>query len=402
VHVDGGGQADLSQAESYTWSLCAQNQIFSAMGEGSVLDLSGLLTLSTDVPDCEAIQSSIFVSTGGHIDLSGLGSTEAPGDDQFSFVMLSGGTLGLANLVSMDGVFANIGADTLLALPALTSLSHSTLLVTLGGGVEADALLNAHDVLFSPSGVEAISVDALVSTTFCQLNVPQDSTWTLPSLSSVEDTSISLPNGAQLSMPMLETMGATAGPAFFSASGTGAVSAPMLREVSNVAFVVSQGAVLALPSVEEYTWSLCEDLLPFSGSGAASTLDLSGLRSFRAELPGCSVPNLSVTANAGTRIDLSGLQSVVAPGVDSITFLSSGTDSVIDLSSLATYSSAQVLFFEMTGGRILRFSGPVGPGAQCHAAPGAPFFGESLRCDLLVVIAVAFLMAFAWKRPART
>ena len=320
VSVTEGAQATFPTVVEYVWSRCEDGFIFSVDGTDSVLTLENLESIHIEASDCENLIANILVVNNGVLDLSGLVSATAVDMQQVTFGIVTGGTVLTPNAERFDGAFLNLGADIAMDFPLLTSL------------------------------------------TGCQVTVPTTGRWTLPMLTTLTNTFLTLGNDSFLSVPNLERMEANDASATFSALETGAISAPKLTSVRNVVFVASLGAVVNLPSVRTYVWDLCEGAPLFATSGTDTTLNFAGLESIAIQNSGCTGLAYSATAISGSKVDLSGLRTLTIPTGNFFNFFASNTGTEIDVSSLSNFNATIVTFFETDGGRIIRGSGTGGEG----------------------------------------
>ena len=386
LSVGGGALLDLSQATSYAWTECEAGQLIFVSGANSVLDLSGVTTLSLDVPSCTDVMETIFVSSGGSVDFGALESISVPGSQKFFFNLVLGGSLSAPNLVSIAGagdesllaVSFTIGQDVDLSLPALESISNVTITVA-GGLFSADAVVEANDCLLSPAGDNTLSLAALETMSGGGLTVPTTGRLTLPELVLLRDTFVLLAADSALSVPKLAVVEGTAEPTSFAGAGVISLDAPSLTSARNVAFVVTsvlgETSLLDLSALRTYTWDICEGGAPFTAGGSGARLDVSGLQTFSVTNAGCLGLGYVTGATGGSEIDLSSLMTITAPLGQFVTFLAGGTGTVIDLSSLVNFNPATVTFLENDNGQILRNAGGEGEGEGEGKAPGCGVAG---------------------------
>ena len=388
LSVGGGALLDLSQATSYSWTECEAGQIIFVSGANSVLDLSGVVTLSVDVPSCEDVTETIFVSTGGLVDFASLETISAPGEQKFFFNLVLAGSISAPNLTSIAGgddgsLLATsfiIGLDVDLVLPSLESLSNTTITVA-GGLFTADAVTEANFCLFSPAGDNSLSLDGLETMT-----------------------------GGGLTVPKLAVVEGTEDPTSFAGAGVISLDAPLLTSARNVAFVVTsvagEASVLDLSALRTYTWDICEGGVPFTAGGSGALLDVSGLQTYSVTNAGCLGLGYVTGATGGSEIDLSGLTTITAPLGQFVSFLAGGTGTVIDLSSLVNFNPATVTFLENDNGRIIRNAGGEGEGEGegegkapgCGVASGDSDFGNWGAGDTLLVLGLLGAIGLGGRR----
>lgn len=416
LSVGGGGLLDLSQATSYAWTECEAGQLIFATGANSVLDLSGVATLSLEVPSCTDVQESIFISSGALVDFGGLQTISAPGDQKFIFNLVLGGMLSAPNLTTITGaergdsllaVTFTVGQDVDLSLPALESLSNTTITVA-GGLFTADAVFEANYCLLSPAGDNTLSLDGLATMTGGGLTVPTTGRLTLPELTLLRDTFVLLAADSALSVPKLAVIEGTEDPTSFAASGAIALDAPALTAARNVAFVVTsvlgEESVLDLSALRTYTWDICEGGVPFTAGGSGALLDVSGLQTYAVTNAGCLGLGYVTGATGGSEIDLSALTTITAPLGQFVSFLAGGSGTVIDLSALVNYNPATVTFLENDNGRIIRNGGGEGEGEGegkapgCGVAQGDSDFGRWGAGDALLVLGLLGAIGLGGRR----
>lgn len=381
LSVGGGALLDLSQAPEFSWTSCesGQTMIF-VSGAGSVLDLSGVQTLSIDVPSCTDIGVSIFLTSGGLVDFSALETISAPGLQTFSFNVVLGGQMLAPNLSVIDGddggslqsVSFIAGADVTLDFPALTTLNNTTVSVA-GGRFQADAVTEANFCLLSPAGDDSLSLDSLEIMRGGGLTVPTTGRLTLPELTLLSDTFVLLAEDSTLTVPKLAVVEGTDAATSFASVGSSILSAPLLTSARNVVFVntsLGAGSELNLTALRTYTWDLCEGGAPFTTGGAGSLLDLSGLQTISVTNAACLGFGYVTGATGASHIDLSALTTITAPAGQFVSFIAGGTGTVIDLSSLVHFNPLTVSFFENDNGQIIRHSGGEGEGEGEGKAPG--------------------------------
>jgi hypothetical protein len=415
LSVGGGALLDLSQATSYSWTECEAGQIIFVSGANSVLDLSGVVALSVDVPSCEDVTESIFVSTGGMVDFASLETISAPGEQKFFFNLVLGGSISAPNLSSIAGgddgslLAASfvIGLDVDLVLPSLESLSNTTITVA-GGLFTADAVTQANSCLFSPAGDNTLSLDGLETMTGGGLTVPTTGRLTLPELVLLRDTFVLLAADSALSVPKLAVVEGTEDPTSFAGAGAISLDAPLLTSARNVTFIVTsvlgEESVLDLSALRTYTWDICEGGAPFTAGGSGALLDVSGLQTFSVTNAGCLGLGYVTGATGGSEIDLSGLTTITAPLGQFVSFLAGGTGTVIDLSSLVNFNVATVTFFENDNGQIIRNAGGEGEGEGegktpgCGVASGDSDFGSWGAGDTLLVLGLLGVIGLGGRR----
>ena len=366
VNVDNGqlvasnfGHIDLSTLTSVTRTQCAGSiPIVSFINaQSGTMNLSGLQTIAVNAPACPAFDLNIDVFGAGNVNLSGLQSTTAAAPHGVAFNvqgMIALGSLGTATNTSFNPL------DTAsIALPSLTTWSGGESTIVMGT-LTANSLTQATGVRLLTAHDDAVVMNALttVSDGGIFLNAGRI---TLPSLTTLVNVSMQLLAGSTLEVPALTTYRADKAGSLLSG---GILQAPALRSLVNVSLTVSDGTqTMSLPGVTSYSWTLCEGggLGTFI-AGQGGTMDLSGLKTFTIDVPGCGPLGFNVGAVSGGTINLSGLERIEIPGQQTLGVLAGGPGSVIDLSSLTFFPPGKAFFFENDSGRIIRNGGGGGGG----------------------------------------
>ena len=128
-----GAQVGIG-ASSYSWANYGGNAtLLSAIGTGSLVDLSKISVVQLNYGDSGAWVYSITAQSNGVVDLSGLGNLTGPGsDDVLELNVDTGGLIKLDNVNQVtSGTRFNIGAPGF-ELPAATLLANSTINVSTG------------------------------------------------------------------------------------------------------------------------------------------------------------------------------------------------------------------------------------------------------------------------------
>ena len=364
--VNDFGHIDLPTVTSVTRTGCAGGipivDFILATSNGTV-NLSGLQTLAVNAPACPAFQLAISIFAGANVNLSGL-QTIAP-TVPHGVTLNVAGQVFLSSLTTADETSFDVLDTASIALPSLTTLRGGDITVV-SGQLTANALTEASGVNVLAAHDDAIVMNALQ--TFRDggffMNAGRI---TLPSLATFMNVNVQILEGATLDVPALTTY--TADVSGSSLSG-GVLQAPALHNLSNVNLFVAQGTrTMSLPAVTSYSWTLCEGQgLGSINAGGGGTIDLSGVKTFTIDVPGCGPLGYNIGAVTGGTIDLSGLTTIVMPGQQTMGILAANAGSVIDLSSLGTFPASKVFFFETDAGRIIRSGGGGGAGFDAAIA----------------------------------
>ena len=363
------GHIDLPTVTAITRTQCAGGipivELILAMSGGTV-NLSGLQTLAVNAPGCPAFQLALDVFAVGNVNFAGLQSIAATPPHGVTFNVA--GMVFLGSLTTADETSFDVLDTASIALPALTTLRGGSITVV-AGQLTANALTEASRVNMLAAHDDAIVMNELA--TFRDggifLNAGRI---TLPSLTTFLDVTMQILEGAMLDVPQLTTYSADATGSVLSG---GILQAPALRNLANVNLTVAEGTrTMSLPGVTSYSWTLCEGLgLGAINAGGGGTIDLSGVKTFTIDVPGCGALAYNIGAVTGGTIDLSGLTTIVMPGPQTMGVLAANPGSVIDLSSLGTFPAAKVLFFETDSGHIIRSGGGGGGGGEGFDAAAA-------------------------------
>ena len=403
VYCVAQGLLDLHTVTSYAWERCESATLIDVEGAAHI-DLSGLTQLVVDVPSCGALQEFIFI-LGGTLDLSALETIDTPTGQQVSFSQGLSGDVLLDSLSTMDGITIGTDATAMIEMPALTSWTGGSIVVTAGGTVSANALENMSGVTLIPGDGDAIQLNGLSMLSNSLLTSPGNDQWTLPALETITNTSVQIGENSLLDVPSLTALNSTTGAHFLSAGSGGMINAPNLINIANITITANPGAVINLPAVTTVTWSVCTGTISFLAGGADAVIDLPALKTLALTGACNGGTGFPAFANDGGVLDLSGLTTISIGGQQSIAFNSTNADSVIDLSSLRNFNAALVFFFEFAGGRIIRFSGPIGGGNGCAASSSATSSDSQLLdafclCAVVIALGAYGRLLAAIERPA--
>ncbi|MFO0963708.1 MAG: hypothetical protein U0625_12520 [Phycisphaerales bacterium] len=294
--------------------------LFSANGAGTLIDLSTVQMLNAGFNDglnWSSVQT-VAASAGATVDLSGLQTLVAPveGNDRFDLTMSSAGFIDLSGLQQIYS--AGSGWTRLsIMLPAY----------------ELPSLLSLSRVELLPASGCNLSLPLLEIADRMTLTIPTGSAVSMPSVVSVTNSTVSVATSGSLSAPNLLDF---RGNSMTISSGQTLVF-PGFQNIDNSRFIVQGGAHFSAPVTGYSTLGYATGATILSSSGVGSLLELASVQvlnaGFNDNWNGSSVQ--SVVASAGGRIDLSGVQSVIAPveGNDRIDFNMSASG-LIDLAEL--------------------------------------------------------------------
>ena len=290
-----------------------------------VADLGGYVDLSpvTTIPN-GAIQV-VSLGTGSIIDLSALTSWSDGNHFGDSRLRTAGeGQILADSLVSLNGVGARAESGATLRLPALTQFiggwQEQAVLEATGTGsrLEVPALLTLTGDTDDSAWIVASSggyVDLHNVTTFNRaIQVVSDGVGTTIDFSALTEW----------------TDGNRYGVSHLKSTNGGVILADQLASLTGVGVHVESGYTLSLPSLTTFAGGFDEQAV-FEAAGTGSRLDLSALL----VMSGDDDSDTRVRATAGGVVDLSALVTISSGAV---TFGSSGTDSLIDLSSLVAWT----------------------------------------------------------------
>ena len=181
-------------------------------------------------------------------------------------------------------------------------------------------------------------------------------TLSIPGLVTAVGTTFSVSGGGTLSVPLLDSL--TDGEIIVNQFGT-LFDAPVLTNIDDTRVLMTDAAVLDLSLVTSYTVSVFINTFFDLQSGAATSLDLSGLLTLTLNVPGGTPPSMNIfalqgAAATGSTIDMSALTTIVHQEANPLTIRADGATSVINLIALATFDAGLVTFEELNGGMIPR------------------------------------------------
>ncbi len=297
-----GGRIGVA-ASTYTWPYYNGSfTLLNCNGNGSRIDLPNLTSFAVSYGDNGSWTYSVMARSNGVIDLSNL--TQVTGgsqDDWLEFNMDATGDILLDNLGRTTGQvrfnssrpFYELpvlrtatgtfiaGANSLLSLPALLTLSSGAISVSSNGSVVAPQLLT----------LDAVAVSLGTNASVIATN-----------LSAYRNSDISFAPGRDFQYGLLSL-----------APGNNLLAPPPTNVFAS-RLSVSGGSTFTVAASSYDTpsdWRWSPTLL--SADGAGSLLDCSSMTSLRVRYGAYSGYNYYFTANNGGVIDFSGLQTIIGP-----------------------------------------------------------------------------------------
>ena len=322
-YLDGGAELEVAATGYSATGLASSQTLFSVIGPGTLLDLSSVGSFNDAFDDGtyggEKVHT-IRVGGSGRIDMSAVQSIAAPvqGNDRLEVFVDVGGRM---DLDSLDSILAtsgqtrvHVGLSTL-TLPSLTSLKNTS-------------------VYLAPDGV--LSAGLLETWTGGSISVPVAGRYDLLSLTTASGASLSIGQGGELVAPQLTSF--TGGVLYLGASQT--LSAPAFTAIDNTRFRLSDGAQLAVADLDYLATGLASDQTLFTVNGTGTLLDLSSVETFSDAFDDGyygGEKTHSIYARSGGTIDLSSAATLSAPvqGNDRLNIhVESGGN--VDLAALAS------------------------------------------------------------------
>jgi hypothetical protein len=285
---DFGGVLQLPDLESYSVSAMDDTgETFYASGNGSILDLSSMTSLTGSTAGSTGL--GVFAELDGEVDLDNLTSVVIPQSSNGASNGINFNADGTGSLIDLSG---------LSRFTDETGLAESSMEVSGGGEIKMPLLQSVVGISLAISdGQSTISISQLTSITNGGISVSgQGDDLVFPNLSDIDASNATVSGGATLSLP----------------------------EVTSFADSSLDG------------WN--ETL---SATGPGSVLNLSDLTAFT----GSPVDEATATIQAenGGFVNLHNLESTVIPQTSNaarcgISFDADGTNSILDLSNLTTFT----------------------------------------------------------------
>ena len=317
--VSGGAEYRNIAAAAYENLTLGGGTMFQATGEGSVLDLSSIETanLRTDVGSANSNTISIVASDDGTIDLSGLQSfASRRGLDRLDVISQSGGNILLPSLTTIESGTTRIrireGA-ALSELPALTTTSGASLLVSAGQTLDLPVLSNYHLGIVTLGDGATINAPQLDNFTRSRLELGANQTFNTLPLTDIDDSVFRISGGAEyrhVAATSYENLTLLTG-TVFQATGEGTVLDLSTIETANLRTDVA--------SANAHTISILA-----SDSGLIDLSSLSNLAARRGR------DRLDLIARDGGTVDTSGLAEIT----ERYRLIADGDDALLDISNL--------------------------------------------------------------------
>jgi len=338
--VQWGGSATAANgrvtATSYTANFVGT--ALSATGSGSVLDLSSLTALTTAWDDGWAgVQTTnILASDGGVVNLSGVQTliTSTRGEDRTDIVVGTGGAVNFNGLTTITGGgrarFA-VGAGTSYALPSLATAANLSVDLDTGAGFSAPQLVRVSGAGFTLGAGSSLLLPALTELTGSTLNLAPGATVRTADLANINASRLNVSGGVQW------------GGAATSANGRVTATSYTANFVGTALSATGLGSVLDLSSLTAFTtawddgWSGVQTTNIVASDGGR--VNLSGLQTIVASTRG--EDRTEFTASRGGRLNLGQLSSISGSGRVIMTASQGGTLEFADL-SISTNASVTV------------------------------------------------------------
>jgi len=298
--------------------------IWRATGAGSMIDVSNINTQSLSTIRFVVIDAL----DGGQLDLTGLTQIDiAPGG--FAFQL-------------RDIKYTADGTGSLIDLSALTNFNdqgpgRSTMNAVNAGEIRVPVLATVRNVNFPIDGTGILSTSQITSSFGSRFEV----------------------TGTHVDVQQTTTL--AEGEIVLNAGGSIDVSA--LTNINGANLFVNDGTTLALPSVTSVSFNNALGQPVWRATGVGSTIDASSVTEFTMSTERTG----TIDAIAGGFIDLSGITLIdIDPGgfdfqTRNINFKSDGTNSLIDLSTLALFNDEGpgVSTLIATNGGVILLSDPL-------------------------------------------
>ena len=324
LFVEGGAVVNNISDSVLTGTYSESQEIFTADGSGSLLDMSSLTSVSLSENTGWSDTLSIVARNSGVVDLSNVSSaTMAAGEDWLRFAVQSGGGLDLSNLQSTSRVAFDVGVASY-SLPSLASAANTNFQVASGTTVNLASLTAQNGgryTLASGSTVEA------------------------PIITSLNNVTLDLADTATFNAPMLTDF---AGSTVTITPNTN-FTPGLLSNINGARLFVEGGAVVSqvIATTFSGTYSESQEILVADGPG--SVADLSSLTSMALSENTGWADTLSVVARNSGTIDLSQLSSVGIAGSEDVLRFLIQSGGHINMPSLQTASGKVSVVIEAEG-----------------------------------------------------
>ena len=299
ISVSGGRTFRVSATSYDMWGDWRWSPtLFSASGAGSRLDLSSLQTLTAQGGWGGAFSYGVVAENNGEIDLSG--TTTVVGcrydaydnDDWLAFHVRNGGILRFPNLRTLTRRTQwNLGVP-FFSLPALETMDFAQFNVIAGGRLDLPVVRAAYGTGFAMGDGAAVEVPELTSLNLGSFGWGFNSTFNAPKLVQFYDSAVDITPGRNFNVPAFS-------------------------DIFSSRISVSGGRTFRVSATSydmwgDWRWSPTL----FSASGAGSRLDLSSLQTLTAQGGWGGAFSYGVVAENNGEIDLSGTTGVVGCRVD--------------------------------------------------------------------------------------
>lgn len=333
---------------------------------GALLDLSTITSIDAFASDnsnsCVITRHRVRAVDTGAVNLSNLTTVRGlqRAEDALVFEVGAGSSLDLSSLTLIEDGYVTfeIGLASY-ELPQLADIRETTFNVPANGSLTLPALTDAVSTNFNiaPSGSVVTSLADYSGGT---LTLESDAAFTATALSALDNLTVNFGEGATINTPNLDSFQGS----LIEITPTRDWTATALFEIDGSRIWVRDGAQFtAIADVEMDNRSLFPGscgtfrypLLEATGFG--SFIDASSLEiidsSFRDNSNSCVRTYHQINAYDNAMIDLSGVQTIIAPdrGEDRIEF-NADSGGFIDLSSLQTVSGAD----DENGDEVARFN----------------------------------------------
>ena len=329
--VSGGKSLAISDT-IYDGRGIARGDIFKAEGTGTVLDLSSLTSIDNLATASFTNIRAISALNGATLDLSNVTTLQGGGDSNDRLDLVVSGTDSVLDLSSLQSIPAGnvqfvVDVGTY-SLPSLESVVNTSFSMSPGTVLNLPSLTSFSNRTLEVSANGTINVDVLTTMTSSSIVIGTGGTLNASNLDTFTNSTLTL--GADQTLNV--------GP---------------LSDIDNTRLIVSGGKSLAISDTIYDGRGIARGDI-FKAEGAGTVLDLSSLTSID-NLATASFTNIrAISALNGATLDLSNVTTLQGGGDsnDRLDLVVSGTDSVLDLSSLQSIPAGNVRFDASGGGTL--------------------------------------------------
>ncbi len=324
-----------------------------AGGTNSVVDLSGLPAYQGT-----NLTFSVEAQAGGKVLLPQM--TEV---NRVSFTLDGGGFISTAQIKSLGWASLAVNGGSVLSFPGVGSYqepggceSLTWMASGTGSVLDLSALTNLIGGSCGTLGIQALAggrvalsnVVALADGNVTVFAGGTNSVVDLSGLPAYQGTNLTLSVEAQAGGKVLLPQLTEVNRVSFTLDGGGFISTAQIKSLGWASLAVNGGSVLSFPGVGSYQEPGGCESLTWVASGTGSVLDLSALTN----LIGGSCGTLGIQALSGGQVALS---NVVALADGNVTVFAGGTNSVVDLSGLPAYQGTNLTLSveAQAGGKVL-------------------------------------------------